>query len=308
MWWVAAGMAISAASQYLGAQGAKANIKNQKAWADYNAQVQYGVDVNNIKAQTQITQLNSSLLLAANTASNDANTALIEYNGTIIEQTALYNDLLYEEDLANMWSQAGLDIQLIGMQRQRERGEIEAQQSSSGTVMGVGSNADVIIDQMTQESLDKFIVKTGANIQAANINNARVQSLYKADQEIRKITFEGRVQNNTSTVNASLQSMAMLAQNEISSIAGMTDAEIRKTTGISNNSARAAQQTTGANNDFVSGMMGIAANGMMSMSSKASSAPPGTTTPTTPGAVVSGGKTSILTGTSPGALYLHEEA
>ena len=110
------------------------------------------------------------------------------------------------------------------MERERERKTIEANQAASGTLMGVGSNAQVLIDQKTQEELDKFIVKHNADIQASRIQNAKAQNLWLGEMEMLKIGYEGQVSAGVAQANANLQAMGTLATTAISSMADTTTA------------------------------------------------------------------------------------
>ena len=261
-WFALAAVVVSAAAQAKSssdqAKNATAGNQNSAAWAEYNTEMQYQVDQDNIRAQKAITDLNARSTMLSAEVANASNQAIVDTNVSLIQATSDLNNTLFEADLADMWSQAGLDMQLIGMQRARERGTMEAQMGASGTTMGVGSNADVVIDQRTQEAMDLFISKTGANVKAQGINNAMVKSKYMADQEIKKLTYEGRIRNMNTSLNASLQSSTMVAENEIKSIAGMSSAEIRTTNEGLNNEATTAQNQSRIDSNLAAGMMGAA--------------------------------------------------
>lgn len=273
--------AIGVGSSIMGASSQNAQNKTQKKWNEYNATVQYSVDVNNIKAQQMITEVNAAMTMFAADATNQANDALIEYNVGVIRTTALYNDLLAEEDLANMWSQAELDMELIGLQRARERGSIEAAVSASGTVMGTGSNADVIVDQKTQEALDLFVVRTGADQKASQIANSRMQGLYEAEQTIKKIEYEGRVNSLSTKLDASMRSSAMLTEGVIRNIADLTSAETRRQTGVSSANLQYRQNKSQISSNLVSGIFGSVGQGFSAyMDTKQPGSAPTTTSET----------------------------
>ena len=90
--------------------------------------------------------------------------ALVVAIGMIFATTS-YNALLQEQELSRLWEDEGLALEQLGAERARERGGIIAEQGASGTVIGEGSNEDVIVSQMTQEAMDATVIQHGADRQ-----------------------------------------------------------------------------------------------------------------------------------------------
>lgn len=200
---------------------ADAQQKNRQAWARYNALMDYNNNQQNLTSQFALGAMNTMMSMAAASARAQANNALIEWNVKQIFQTMEYNDALFEEDLARNWEEAGLDLMQLSQQRALERGAIVAGQSASGTVIGQGSNADVLVSQKTMEAMDAFIVQRGADMQAADIRNARARSWWEGEMQAQKIMFEGSLQNTVDLTNTAMQAAGSMFSNTLAFQSGM---------------------------------------------------------------------------------------
>jgi len=240
-WWIP--MAIGAAGSLITAGSQNKQNANQRAWSQYNATMQYNTDVGNIKAQTAIAGMNAAMQMAAGKANakialataeiNSETTRMIAaYNNQLITATSLYNDSLYEQELSLMWDAMDLDLELMANERAVERGGIEAAQSASGTVMGQGSNEDVIVNQMTQEAMDATVVRHRADIEAKRIGDARAQSLWTAQNEVMHTWFMGEMEALTLTSNARMQAAGAMANASISAAGTLATAGIAEKAGM----------------------------------------------------------------------------
>lgn len=280
-WWVP--MAISAASAIANRASSSSQNKNQAAWNRYNAESQYGIDTLNNSTALALGQMNAALAMKA----GDVNAALAlhsgkidslvaqrtaDYNAAMLTATAQYNDSLLESELSSMWETAELDLMLLDNQRQVERGQIVAEQAASGTVIGEGSNADVLIDQRTQAELDAFVVRHNADVQAASISNARAQGMWEAQVGVQHTIWQGQMESYYAVANseiraqgikanAALDSAAMGASSSINYWAGTQSANLRRQAGIAGASLNYNQNQQTISNNFVQGMFSAAASG-----------------------------------------------
>lgn len=213
--------AISSLSQH--AQG-QAGIESQQAWRAYNANMQLRTTFNNVLARNQLAQMNANAALAVGQAQAQATLGAAAYNADLIRATSQYNDLLYEEQLTNLWEQEGLDLKLLEMQRAQERGAVIAGQAASGTVIGEGSNEDVLVYQKTQEALDAFVVRHNADKQADSIMNARARNLWEGESQANKVRYEGQLSATVAMANAGIQALTGLGTAQISGQADITSA------------------------------------------------------------------------------------
>lgn len=263
-WWMIASAAISAYSSYTKNKDQTETNKEQSAWNKYNAMMNYSNTMNNLNARMALYEMNAAMTMAAAENTSATTKLIANYNADLLYDAAQYNDKLYEQELQNLWDETGLDLELITLERAKERGEIEAKQSASGTVMGIDSNADVIIDQKTQEALDKFVVRHGADVTAARINNARAKGLWQAEQEIGKVMFEGTIKANTALSNAALASAGMMTEAGIEYAAGSASAAAQLKSGLAGADLTQSQNQTNIDSAFQSGMFSAIGSGISS--------------------------------------------
>lgn len=262
IWYAAASVGAGLFGAFSSKSSAEKANAAQLAWNRYNAQVQYANDITNIQTQSYIDNLNIEAILSSAQIAQTLDTALVEYNKQVVTDTALYNDLLYQADIEAVWKAANLDIELLTQQRARERGTMEATQSSSGTVMGEGSNADAIIDQMTQEALDKFIIKTGADDKVAQITNARAQSLYAAEQQVKQLEFEGMISSLKNSTSTALQAATLQTSSYLKTSADTATANNNLQAGLTGASVTSSTNSISINSNFLSGLFGSVSSGV----------------------------------------------
>lgn len=261
-WFALATFVASVASAAINKRASSAQNRNQLAWNRYNAQMQHNTDMFNIAAGNLIARSNAAAVMAGAEMRAMVGEAFAKKNADIVWATALYNDALMEDELAVMWDSLELDQELLRQDRARERGEILARQSASGTVMGQDSNADVITSQMTQEALDAFILRHGADVKAAQIMNSRAQGLWEAEQQVNKILFEGRLSGFATRAQGSLDAAAGLVSANISSMAGQVTANNRLQSGLHGAQVGYANNQTQIGANFMNGMVGAVQSGI----------------------------------------------
>jgi len=249
---------VGGVAGYFSGSSSDASMASAASWANYNAQMQQNIDRSNANNQLMLTGMN--VILAKNQASDQAELALdtAAYNISMIKATTDYNDDLMEQELSLMWESADLDLTLMENQRAVERGGIVANQSVSGTTLGLGSNADVVVSQKTQEALDATVVRHGADIQAAKISDARAQSVWQGEVAMREAAWQGEMGAWSATTNANTQAISSLASAALGHSAAITSSDYRYNSaiqGISN-----AQDAYATQNDqaLVSGLFSAA--------------------------------------------------
>lgn len=262
VWWIP--MAISAASSISQSASQSAQNRTQKAYNSYNANMQYATDMTNVAMNMAVSSINAQLAMQQSAVQQEAIKATTELNAKIIAETTLYNDALYEEELSMLWDSVNLDLKQMENQRAVERGAIEAQQGASGTVIGEGSNQDVIINQKTQEAMDAFIVKHNADKQAAQISNARAQSLWQGDMEIKKTLYEGSVNMAVAKYNGEAQARATMIGGGIQAIAGSYTAGQALQAGRQGLNMKYTMNQNQINTNMASGLFGAASQGVQS--------------------------------------------
>lgn len=254
-------MALMAGSTIVDTISANKQNSNQYAWNKYNASMAYQNSMFNVKSQAAIGATNAKLAMMAGNFQAGQTLDAAKFNTQQIYKTTLYNDALMENELELMWEAADLDVMQLDNQRARERGEIRASQAASGTVMDMDSNAAVVVDSMTQQALDSFIIRHGADIQAAKINNARAQSFWQGEMQMKKIMYEGQLQSQSQRMSSALQAAGIMAETAVSTAAGTMTAQNQFRSSWHGARNQFSQNKQSITNNFIKGMFGAAAAG-----------------------------------------------
>ena len=224
-WGAAAGAVIGGIGGYISGSSADSQFANQAAWADYNRYSQYNTSAFNAASSLAIAGMNARLARASGQAEAGQAIAAATYNANIIRLTTEHNVQLMEDELADVWEDHDLDLEQLTMFRARERGGIEADQAASGTVMGEGSNAAIVIDQRTQEALDASILQHGADRQASGISNQIAESRWQGGLAISQTIWEGNVAAASSVYSSEVQSRSALGSAILQANASMYNAK-----------------------------------------------------------------------------------
>lgn len=234
-------------------------FENQQSWINYNARSEYNISMDNIAARSMLTKFNVGNIMAGAEESAEISRAVAEYNVGMITATTDYNDSLLESDIADIWEEMELDLSQLAHQREVERGEIVATQAASGTVIGEGSNADVIVDQMTQEAMDAFIVRRGADSTVRDINNNRAKSMWEGTVAVQKAMWDGEMAAYTTLKNARTQSAGMVLEGAISATADTKSAQLALTSRLQGLSMNQDSYSLSNSQNMMSSLFGAAA-------------------------------------------------
>lgn len=253
---------VSAASAISQSGQQQQAASTQGTWTRYNAQMGYNTTVGNIRSQMNLTRVNAMFAMRAGAAQTGVIAAQARYNAQMIYATTMYNDELLERELELMWDGTELTLEQLEDQRAVERGAIVANQAASGTVIGEGSNAEVIIDQKTQEAMDAFIIRHNADIQASNITNARTQGLWQGQAQSQRVIFEGQLQAASVMNNAIASAAGGLATSAISGMANLKSADYALRAGMSQGDIYQMQGNQAAQNNLFQGLFSAAGQGI----------------------------------------------
>jgi len=237
----------------------------------------------NAAMQMEAGKFNAQLEVMGADFNSEVIQRMTQYNASLIRATTDYNTSLLEDELEMMWEAADLDLALLDNQRSVERGAIEATQAASGTVMGVGSNAEVLIDQKTQADLDAFVVRHNANREAENINIQIQENVFNGQLAWQQTMFKGAMDSYSTRVNAGIRAAgalgnaalgaagtlgnaamgaaAIMGETMISGAAQRQSARYAYNSGMAGASMQYNQNKTQISNNLVNGLFGAAAWG-----------------------------------------------
>lgn len=261
-WWMAIPAVIGVVSSISQANSASAQNKNQAAWNRYNAEAGYNTAMANIAMQMALGMANAQM--AANEGRLQAAMILAdsEFNQRIRRATIAYNDLLIEDEIKQTWDAAELDVELLRMARAQERGEIEAQQSASGTVMGEGSNAEVLINQKTQEELETFIIMHQADRVVTDLQNTRAQNLWQGEVDLRRIIWEGKLGAMGASFSSGSRASSIAASTLVGAAVDQLSARNAREAGMQGAQVAYTSNRTQINNNLSHGLMSAAGQGV----------------------------------------------
>ncbi len=210
--WVAP--AISAASSIIGgmvsSNAASDDADRAAEYAQYNAdqQIAWGQ-----------TQASLTMMSAAYNASNIRNQAeyniaqqalLNEYNVDLAYETLAYNDALYDDEVDQIYDALDMESEQLHVDYVKARGATVAQQASSGTTIGVGSNKDVVIDMTAEEALFQLVLQNNADVEAASVLNSQAQGRWETEMSIQKLWYEGELSAASMRYTAGAEANAAL--------------------------------------------------------------------------------------------------
>lgn len=261
-WWEYIPAVISAVGSITSASSGKKQNQYQRDINTYNTIEGYRVSMANIDSAVSLASMNAALMLGLQDQKSTLIRKTASFNADMIRATTQYNDLLFEQELSDLYETNELDQEVLHLQRARERGAIEASQSASGTLMGQDSNADVIMDQMTMEALDSFILQRNADKKAKEILNARARSSWEGEMAARKILWEGEVEAMSSTLSTRAQAAGSLIEAGITAGANRTSAKYQLDSGLLSGQNTFSSNQTQLDNSFAQGMFGAVGQGI----------------------------------------------
>jgi len=261
-YWFLIPAAISAVSAVSGYISGKEQSEAQQAWNEYNATMQHQIDQSNIESQTALGMFNAVSSMQAAQKSSESITSTAAYNASLIAATTEYNNSLLTQDLEEMWESAGLDLYHMEQQRAQERGGLRAQISASGTVMDEGTNKDLIVNQMTQEKMDAFIISRGADLKAADIQDQIAENVWKGSMEVEKTIWEGEMAAYNLKTDTTTQVMSGLAGTLISRGANQQSADLSYKAGMAGAELTGSQNSIRIQSNLTSGLVSSVGQGV----------------------------------------------
>lgn len=259
-WPMAVAAIVSIAGSALSAGSASSQARSQRKWNEYNTTMKRNADMASLQAQTMLGMANAQAAMISGQTQAMLIQADTDFNRRLIEATTAYNNALLEEEIDQVWEASELDILLLQAARDQERGQIEAQQSASGTVMHEGSNAQILIGQKTQEELDAFVIQRNADIAVTDLQNTIAQNTWQGGLEIKKLTWEGQMSAFGASSNAALKAGEMAIGTKINALVGQNNIQQGFTTGLSNAALTHSQTKSQIANNFRSSVFSTASS------------------------------------------------
>lgn len=279
---IAAGVgAVSLLSAYNSSKASEANAEVSLRYAQYNSDNILAASQFNADIISSIASVNADAILQAASVSSAVNEETARYNATLALMASQYDAELLESEAALIWRELQLDKKQLEIEYNAVRGSVEASQAASGTVMGEGSNLDIIISDQTMYQLNVMAAEHEADVQASRIMNSRALSLWEGEAEASSILFSSRMNSLGAMANAEISAAATIAQGSLNAAATRYNGVIDSLTALYGGSVQSWQYSNQAQLQLTNGIYSAASSavttyGMFSSSSLSSSGSTGT--------------------------------
>ena len=182
---------LGGASQAAAYRQSAESAYNTALW---NAENIYKTGMDNIMLTGMSGRTNAMQQMMATTLNVKDVQRVAEFNMSLYKQVTEYNTALMLDELPQLLDQYELSITHIRQQGARQEGGIVAYQGASGTVIGTGSNLDVVVDSRTQLALDEYAVGLQYQWQVDAVYDAIAKSEWEGQMAIDKMAFEANNQ------------------------------------------------------------------------------------------------------------------
>jgi len=255
---VVAGVVSVAGSIYSGISASNTAQQNgaaAQAAAQANANNVRSQAVTNNQANSMLAMINAGMITQNADMNAQAVNAVTAYNASLLADVNDYNQLLYEDELDQLYESEGLDQYYLDRTRSQHIGNMVAQQGASGTTVGVGSNRDAVIEANAEFELQKMVMAMQYDRQANGIRNAMAKSEWDTQNQINTLQYEASISNFTASTNAYNQARSGMLSTIISGHFNTQSANNQANTIISGGAAQTSMYNNTANQAMTAGVI-----------------------------------------------------
>jgi len=257
-WWV--GALIQAAPYIYSAIAGKNQGDNQSDITSTTA-LANSIAINaagaaNAKSVMAMAMLKANLGVAIAENQNVQVRALTDMNAERASFMGDYEASLLENEAALTVEAAGLDLKQLDRMHKQAIGDIKVNQAASGAIINQDTPADSINAAKEQQAMEEFIVRRGADIQYAKFMDAAALSRWEGNQEAQKITFEGRLLEQSNLTGAVVGGFGAIAQGTIDASAIKYNTTVAASQTMTTGLQKADAQSWAGSSAFWSGIFG----------------------------------------------------
>ena len=216
---MAAAAAVSVGAQLLGG-ASKSAAYRQSAESAYNTALwnaenilKTGTDNIMLTGMSGRTNAMQQMMATAMNVSDIKQVA--EFNMGLQKKVTEYNTAMLLDELPQLMAQYDLSITHIRQQGAKQEGGIVAYQGASGTVIGTGSNLDVVVDSKTQLALDEYAVGMQYQWNVDAVYDAIAKGEWEGQMAIDKMAFEANQQVMNMKNQTSMAVFSILSSNTL---------------------------------------------------------------------------------------------
>lgn len=220
MWWYVAAVAVAAASNYMSGQNTKSSYYSRaRATREYgqtNARNTELAGLRTSQMQLMSSSFNAGMQWAVGGMEAKSIWDRATYNAMAVTYTSEYNAAMKDREAAEIWQRADLDMELLHLARERERGDITVAYAHNGIELdSMSTPAQALLDSQTSEELDKLIVRFNADSSAGKALDAAALSRWEGKTSRQQILWEGNVNSQITLMNAGVRRSSTLMQGSL---------------------------------------------------------------------------------------------
>ena len=244
-WWMAIPALLSVAGSISSAASARSEGNRATIYAGYNAiqTRQWGLEQANMIAVAG--QYNANQIISNYNAKSALAAKAREYNIAALRSAQELNELQALEEIDSIMDAQELDTELLHVDTAKAIGSTIAQQAGSGTVIGEGSNADVVVAMKAKEALMDLVIDTNAVNAINEVKNGLAIGDFETESAVRKIMWEGELSDKARAIEATSAARSTMFNSIVNASSTLRSAENKATslfyTGQQQNSAQQAQ-------------------------------------------------------------------
>jgi len=190
------------------------SASQQRAWANYNAALNYQAAEWNSQALSSLGAINSSLVRTGAFAEATAIRGVSAHNAAVRIAIAEHNSSLLLNEIENVWQQADLEQFLLQKEVAQIQGQERAAYAAANVMLDVPgdtpSNREA--DVAVQEDIQSHIIKHNAQIAADRLLNKAASSLWLGQVEAQNILWEGKIQSGLALLRGEMSAIGTQAQ------------------------------------------------------------------------------------------------
>lgn len=222
---------------------AATNAHNQIVWGQQQASL-----------SAAAAQYNAELMQRQAGFNIQQNQQAVEYNVNTLNLVNGYNSLLADEELRQVYQQHGLEEFYLHTDLAIAKGAAIGRQAISGTVIGEGSNQDVVNSLAYESAIANLVLDTQAYETAIGIQNEVAKGNWETTMAINKVLFEGEQRDLSTAYNAAVQGQSAIAEAFISGNLAQLSAANRAEEIRNAGAQQSAAQNTQADMYFIRGL------------------------------------------------------
>jgi hypothetical protein len=133
-------------------------------------------------------------------------------NAEMARATTFFNNSLLETEISKMLEEEGFSQTQLAKQFAAHKGEVIANQAASGTVIGEGSNADVVASDMAQFEMDKMVLSRNYTDKIGDVLNTMAMNAWEGELQARKFVYQAGIEAVSAVANGQMQAAGSMVQ------------------------------------------------------------------------------------------------